>query len=184
MSRAISADTIAELAKDSFNLATLFRLDFSTPIIITDWPRNLTVGGIEYVSSPHFQEAGSPTESAQLRVNSLNIVFSGVEQSYVSIFLGQSYMGVRARMWKATLDDSDGVIGEPIMVFNGRIVNFGISDTDTDSQVEVELASHWKDFEKVNGRKTNHNSQQAHFPGDMGFEFAAKTVKDIKWGRA
>jgi len=47
----------------------------------------------------------------------------------------------------------------------------------------VEIASHWKDFEKENGRRTNHNTQQLYFDGDLGFEFAAKTIKDLKWGR-
>ena len=46
------------------------------------------------------------------------------------------------------------------------------------------MASHWADFEKKAGRFSNNNSQQYFFSGDVGFEYAANTVKDLKWGRA
>ena len=52
------------------------------------------------------------------------------------------------------------------------------------SNVSLSVASHWSDFKKKSGRRTNHNGQQLHFAGDKGFEFAANTVKDIKWGRS
>jgi hypothetical protein len=49
--------------------------------------------------------------------------------------------------------------------------------------IELDIASHWSDFEKRSGRKTNSNSQGLHFTGDKGFDFAANIVKDLKWGR-
>ena len=36
----------------------------------------------------------------------------------------------------------------------------------------------------IKGRKTNTNSQQLYFAGDLGFDYASQTVQDIKWGRA
>jgi len=81
------------------------------------------------------------------------------------------------------LDDSDSVIGAPILVFDGLITGYEIDDTEDSSEIVINCASHWKDFEKENGRKTNDNSQKIHFPNDDGFEFAAKTIKDLKWGR-
>ena len=86
-------------------------------------------------------------------------------------------------IYRAVFAEGDGIIGEPIIVFDGLITSFSIDDSREKSVIEVELASHWKDFEKENGRKTNHNSQQIHFPGDKGFEYAAKSIKGIKWGR-
>ena len=47
----------------------------------------------------------------------------------------------------------------------------------------LNITSHWGNFEKVSGRTTSDNSQQRFFSGDKGMEFAALTVKDIKWGR-
>ena len=63
------------------------------------------------------------------------------------------------------------------------MTGYSIEDSEDSSDVTVSAASHWKDFEKENGRRTNDNSQKIYFPSDEGFEFAAKTIKDLKWGR-
>ena len=118
MTRAIDAVTIAELAKDDFNLATLIKLEFDTPLYITDWDRSLSVLSSTWISSPHFISAGDVTETSELRVNSINLTLSGVEQSYISIFLSQDYIDKPIQFYRAVLDDSDSVIGAPILVFD------------------------------------------------------------------
>jgi hypothetical protein len=183
MTRLIDSATIAELAKDDFNLATLIRFDFSSVLYLTDWDRDISALSATWNSSPHFLGVGDVKETSDLRVNTVDITLSGVEQSYVSLFLSQNYIDVPARIYRAVLDDNDVVIGSPILVFNGVITSYDIQDSKSDSTVTVQIASHWKDFEKENGRKTNDNSQKIHFPNDEGFEFAAKTIKDLKWGR-
>jgi hypothetical protein len=183
MTRLIDSATIAELAKDDFNLATLIRFDFSSVLYLTDWDRDISALSATWNSSPHFLGVGDVKETSDLRVNTVDITLSGVEQSYVSLFLSQNYIDVPARIYRAVLDDNDVVIGSPILVFNGVITNYDIQDSKSESTVTVQIASHWKDFEKENGRKTNDNSQKIYFPNDEGFEFAAKTIKDLKWGR-
>jgi hypothetical protein len=184
MSRAINASTKAAFATNGFRLATLIRIEFATTVYLTDYGNDLTVAGLgTFVNSPHFIEISGIKETGALRVNTLNFQLSGVEQSYVSIFLQQDYMDRRFRVWRAVVDENDSVVGDPFLYFDGRIVGFDIEDTERDSIVNVEVASHWRDFEKIVNRKTNHNSQQVHFDGDMGFEFASKMVKDLRWGR-
>lgn len=180
--RTISASTLTALQSDSFNLATLIQFDFATPVRITDWARNISYGGNTYTSSVHLIDYGTFNESSELRINSVNVTLSAVEQTYVSLFLGSNYMDTRTRIWRAVLNSSDSVIGDAILVYDGRIAGYTISDTESESTITVDVASHWKDFELINGRKTNHNVQQLHFSGDKGFEFAAVTQKDIKWG--
>lgn len=184
MSRAINATTKAALGTDGFRFATLIRIDFDTSIYITDYGVDLTVSGLgTFVDSSHFIDISNVRESGALKVNTLSLELSGVDQSYISIFLSQDYMDRRTRIWRAVIDSDDNVVGAPFMFFDGRVVGFEIEDSDRDSIVNVEIASHWRDFEKIVNRKTNHNSQQVHFPGDMGFEFASKMVKDLRWGR-
>jgi hypothetical protein len=70
------------------------------------------------------------------------------------------------------------------VIYDGRIDGFDMNESQTESTISVSVASHWSDFEKKAGRYTNTNSQELFFSGDKGFEFAANTVKDLKWGRA
>jgi len=47
----------------------------------------------------------------------------------------------------------------------------------------LSCTSHFADFSRIAGRKTNSGSQQTIFANDKGMEFSALTVQDLKWGR-
>ena len=184
MSRAINATTKAALGTDGFRFATLIKIDFDYVLYVTDYGVNLVVPSLgTFINSSHFIDISSIKETGALKVNTVNFELSGVDRSYIAIFLGQDYMDRRFQVWRAVIDADDNVVGEPFVFFDGRIVGFDIQDSDRDSIINIEVASHWRDFEKIVNRKTNHNSQQFYFPGDMGFEFASKIVKDLRWGR-
>jgi hypothetical protein len=183
MTRLINSATLAALETDSFNSATLVQIDFSSTIRITDWARSVTALSNTWNSSANFIGVGDVTESQELRVNDLTLTLSGVDQTYVAIFLANNYIDVPINVYRVILDNADAVVGAPILIFDGILTGYAIEDTEEGSKVTVQMASHWKDFEKENGRRTNHNSQQLYFAGDDGFEFAPKSIKDLKWGR-
>tara|TARA_B110000285_G_C14860873_1_gene484524 strand:+ start:231 stop:785 length:555 start_codon:yes stop_codon:yes gene_type:complete len=183
MTRTINSATIAALESDSFNIATLVQLNFSSVLRLTDWGRNVSALSNTWLSSSSFIGIGDVTESSELRVNDITLTLSGVDQTYVSVFLSNNYVDVPVQVYRAIFDDSDAIVGAPILIFDGVMTGYQIEDTETESKVTVQMASHWKDFEKENGRRTNHNSQQLYFDGDKGFEFAPKSIKDLKWGR-
>lgn len=183
MSRVTNSATIAALASDSIRLATLIKLDFPTPIYITDYGQDIVYSTITYDASSYILEVGDASESGDIRVNSMDLTLSAVERSYVSLFLQSDYVNKQVLVQRVCLDDNGDVIGEPITYFDGRIVSFDIEDSGTDSRINVELASHWQDFDKVQNRKTNTKSQQFWFPNDRGFAYAASTITNLKWGR-
>ena len=59
-----------------------------------------------------------------------------------------------------------------------------LNENQNESTVNLGIVSHWADFEKRSGRKTNNTSQQRFFSTDVGMDFSSQTVQDIKWGRA
>ena len=175
MSRAIHASTIAELAKDSFTQAHLVKIDFETPVYLTESPIDLVYSGQTYTSSSALKSIPSVTESAKVQVGTANITLSGVSQEYIAILLSQAYI---------VLNSDYSIIGNPILIYDGRVQSFTIKDSVNSSTILINAASHWGDFDKKAGRRTNHNSQQMFFPGDQGFEFAPNSVRDLKWGKA
>jgi len=86
-------------------------------------------------------------------------------------------------VWLVVLDSNGAITGAPLVVFNGQITNWQFTESRKNSKVIVSISSHWADFQKTQGRLTNLNSQQFYFSSDLGFEYAAHTVRDIKWGR-
>jgi len=83
----------------------------------------------------------------------------------------------------AFLDVNDAIVGEPVTLFDGLVSSFAINETANTSSVDISVASHWADFERKAGRLTNNHSQQYIFSGDVGMEFAASTVSDLRWGK-
>lgn len=183
MSRGINATTIAALQTDAFNMCHLIQFDFTSVVRITDWNRDVVALGNTFTSSAHLLEIGQSAESSEPRINSMDITLSAVSQEYVAIFLTNDYTDVRARVWKAVLGANDAIVGDPFIIFDGRVANFSMADDGTDSRISIEVSSHWKDFELRKGRRTNRNSQQSYFPADKGMDFAGTVVKNLKWGR-
>lgn len=183
MARTVHADVITALQSDSIKMANLVVLGFSSTVRFTDYFHDLVYNSNTYDASSHLLEIGTPRESRDLQVNTLNIKLSGVEQSYVSIVLTQDWINKSVTIYRACIDTDGTIIGDPINIFQGLITQFEITEDENSVDVDLQAASHWADFEKTAGRLTNHNRQQQFFSTDDGFNFAAETVKDIKWGK-
>ncbi len=183
MSRTVHSSTATELAKDAFEMAHLVKIDFDTPVYLTDNAHDLTYSSQSYDAGGHLLQMGNVTESSDVRVGKYSLQMSGVNQAYVSVLLGQNYINRQVLIYRAALNNGV-IVGDPILIYDGRIDGFTITDQKDSSDITISTASHWSDFEKKAGRKTNNNSQQIFFSGDLGFEFASSTVTDLKWGRA
>ena len=184
MTRVVHASVITELAKDGFRLCHLIYFDISTGVYLTDYGHDVSYPGDTYLASDGLLGVSSPQETQELRVGQTNVTLSGVDQTFTALFLTQNWINREATISRAVLNSSGAVIGSPIVVFSGQITQFQVDEGRQSSEVTVAMASHWADFEKKAGRFTNNNSQQYFFSGDVGFEYAANTVKDLKWGRA
>lgn len=184
MGRTVNASTITALESDNIRLAHMIKIEFGTPILFTDYAHDISYSGDTYEATGHPINMASPTETRELRVNTIALTVSAVDQAYVSVFLSQNWINRRVLVQKAAMNADGTVIGAPIVVFDGLLSQFQIDEDETASTLTMNVASHWADFERKAGRLTNNNSQQYWFSGDLGMEFSANSVKDIKWGRS
>ena len=195
MTRNIHASVITELAKDDFNMVSLLRMGFQVgsplaDVMITDADFDVTYTTADspqvidtYTSSGHITDLQTVTEASDLKVGTLTITMSAVEQTYMNIFLTTDYIDVRVRYYRAVVDDAYAVIGQPLLMFDGRISGYKLSESGSKSTLSITCASHWANFDIISGRKTNPASQQGLFPSDLGMDYAAHTVYDIEWGK-
>lgn len=187
MNRGTSAAVQAEVAKQSnrpFHLYELY-LDGVTARS-TDAYRTIDWAGNTYYALGHFLEFSAIEETTELQVNSVKLTQSGVDQTYIALYLAHDYIDRRMVIRKAFLDDAEGVIVDPIPIFDGRMDAPEITENPDDGScaVTITASSHWIDFERRPGRHTNHDEQQIWFPGDMGFEYVSQAVgQDLEWGR-
>lgn len=184
MTRSLTGSLITELATNKLNPVELIYVGVSTGFYYTDHYKDISYNGNTYVASSLFLGLSEVTESSEVAVNSLTLKFTGADQAIISLVLNNDYMDKVVNVYRGFLNDSQTLISDPFLLFEGRIENFNIDEDETSSSVLISVASHWADFDKVKTRKTNTNSQKLYFPNDKGFDYASQSVREIKWGRA
>ena len=187
MSRGLTTAVKNELATGNINPVHLIHLNFATPLYLTDcsFPLTSSVSGSSrtYSASGHILGIGNTQEGAEPIKNSLNLSLSGVDQTYIAIALNENIINDSVTIHRGLLADDNTIVADPFLLYKGSIENFEIAERDTTSTLSLSIVSHWADFNKKNGRKTNNTSQQRFFSTDVGMDFASQTVQDIKWGR-
>lgn len=187
MSRISNADTLAQANAARHSMAHLAVIEFDGMTVrVCDSFRTITWGGYDYLACGDMVGFESVSETSDLRINSVTAGMSGVDQAYLAELYSLNYLDRPIRIYRAYLDDGGAIIGEPLLLFEGRINEPTVQDDPETGKfiVAIKADSIWTDFEQTNGLKTNDSTHQRIFPGDKGFEFAAQILDQIKWGRA
>ncbi len=187
MTRSLTTAVKNELATNDIRPIHLITISFGTPVNITDCSFSLTssVSGssVTYSASDFILGISNHTEETDITKSSVSISLSGADQTFISTVLNENVVNDNVDIFRGFLNDSNGLIADPFLLYRGKIESFEIQEGEKDSTVALSIVSHWADFEKKNGRKTNNTSQQRFFSTDVGMDFASQTVQDIKWGR-
>ena len=188
MTRSLTTAVKNELATNDIRPIHLITIGFSTPVNITDCSFSLTssVSGssVTYSASDFILGISNHSEQTDLTKASIDLVLSGADQTFISTVLNENVTNDEVTIYRGFLNDSNSIIADPFLLYKGNIENFTIQESEKDSAVNLTIVSHWADFDKKNGRKTNNVSQQRFFSTDVGMDFSSQTVLDIKWGRA
>jgi hypothetical protein len=187
MARTLTTAVKNELLTGQIRPIHLVTIGFSTPVNITDNAFDLTssISGssVTYSSSAFLVGASSFEEQTDISKTTISLSLSGVDTSFISVVLGENIVNDTVTIYRGLLDSSNSIIADPILLYQGNIDTFEVTETETQSNVKLIVVSHWADFDKKSGRKTNNSSQQRFFSADVGMDFSSQTVLDIKWGR-
>ena len=188
MTRSLTTAIKNELATNDIRPVHLITIGFGTPVNLTDCSFNLTssVSGssVTYSASDFIMGVSNHTEETDITKSSVSISLSGADQTFISVVLNENVINDSVTIFRGLLADDNTLIADPFLLYKGNIESFEIQEGEKDSTVALSIVSHWADFEKKNGRKTNNTSQQRFFSTDVGMDFSSQTVQDIKWGRA
>ncbi len=187
MARGLSSAVKTELATGVIDPVLLVEIGFDTPVYLTNASFDLTssVSGSSrtYVANGHFKNITGVNETNKPTKNTLSLSLSGVDQTYISLALSQNIINSDVYIYRGFLDTNNALLADPFLLFFGTVDEFKVTDTTEKANLVLNITSHWGNFSKTSGRVTTDNSQQRFFSGDKGMEFAALTVRDIKWGR-
>jgi len=187
MTRSLTTAIKNELATNDIRPVHLITIGFATPVNITDCSFPLTSsvsgGSVTYSASDHLIGISDFSEQTDVSKSSISLTLSGAEQTFISVVLNENVINDTVTIFRGLLADDNTIVADPFLLYKGSIENFEILEQPNSSTLTLSIVSHWADFSKKNGRKTNNASQQRFFSTDVGMDFSSQTVQDIKWGR-
>jgi len=192
MTRSIASATQTKLAANQIFVADLIELQLATPQYFTTTNIDISydsstapnAGANTYLAQGQFVNYGNIIESADLRINTLDMTFTAVDTTTIALLLNNNFIDKRVVIYRAILDSQYNFTDDDVwMLFDGRITAYGIRETNETAECTITVASQFADFMRTSGRKTNPSSQNIHFASDKGMDFSPQIVKDIKWGK-
>lgn len=178
-------DFITEIEKSQTSAFHLFKGEFDDgDLLLTDAIRPITFNSETYTGLGHFISYDSIEETAALQTTGVTISLSGVPQEMVDLVIDQDLVDKRVSIYRGYFDSSGSVIVDPILIFRGRSDggSFVENIDDGTAIISLAVASHWVDYDKTNGRRSNHKEQLSLFPDDDFFSFVPTLVdKVITW---
>tara|TARA_Y100000114_G_scaffold39830_1_gene35452 strand:+ start:817 stop:1380 length:564 start_codon:yes stop_codon:yes gene_type:complete len=186
MTRGITNSTlVSKLASRRFNIVNLVDFAVGSNNYVTDAAVDISFGGNTYTSAGGALSISEIQEENNVRIEEITITISALKTSSVKLFLDNDYIDRQVIVRKAILDGNHTIVGDTVIVFDGRLDQPTVQEdfTNGSATVQVKASSHWSDFQSTNGRHTNDSEQQALHTGDTFFEKAAEVNKDVKWGR-
>ena len=181
MARGLSTALKTELANQSIKPILLVELLFPTPQRLTNHYKDVTHNSNTYSASGHLLSISTKAENAELDVANFTVRLSAVDSAYTSILLNNNVSNDEVTIDIGLLNDSDVLI-DTYQYDKGYIESFRMNTNN--GTIDLICTSHFSDFSRVAGRRTNEGSQQRFFPNDKGMEFAGLTVQNILWGRS
>lgn len=191
MARSLPAGVLDVLVSRSFITCELIELGLTTPLFLNSGQYDLlattqtSAGQQTYLAQGQFLSYTGVRETDEMRVNTVNVSFSGATNQFLNFALNDRILHRAFRIYKVFINAADlALLTAPVMIYDGSIVGATVEESVDSSVVTLQTANEFYDFETRRGRRTNSGSQQRFFPGDRGMDFSTKSIADIKWGRA
>ncbi len=166
----------------------LVDIDVNSGYRLTNAPWNITYDGLEYTAAGNMLELDGVEENVGFEIESLTVNIGGIDplpgdgDPFIKTILSSDYIERNVTITRIYYDLSGGVV-DGVMLYSGFInTATAASGLGPDgAAVSIQTSNNWTDFSKLSGRHTNDTSQQAVFPGDLGFEYAKEVQKQVEW---
>ena len=175
--RDIAAQMLSEIQKDKFSPVLLFKFEFDNGTLrlwngLHDLDFNEPGIGINtYTGAANLLALSSIKETINLKADSLSVSLSGLDATLLSISLTEQYQGRPFTLWLGALDDSNILIPDPLLIFNGKMDVMTFTDDGVTGKIDLIIENELIALNRPNERRYNDKDQELDFPGDRFFEF-------------
>lgn len=184
MSRGLTSTEQAQATAESLTAVTLVKLEFgSGTLYANNSAVNISYDGQTWLGAGKLGAIAEVSESTDLAASNITLTLVGTDTTLMSAALNEDYRNRDATMYLAFLNNNNGVIGTPSIIYRGKMDGMA-AKIGEEVTISLTVVNRLADWERTrNGRYTN-EEQQNKYSGDKGLEFTVQAVeKQIYWGR-
>lgn len=189
MPRTLTAGMQTAVAAVSSSIVHLVELQFSAGTVrFTTAAANISWNSQTWTAVGGNLSFTAVQETTDEQAQGVEFTLSGVDQSLISIVLGQHSRGRRMLLWRAHIDANGAIIADPVKLFDG-LMNEGFDIVETGDrnaptcEIKTRFVSRIALFRQARGFKTQLESHQAFHPTDTFLQWVATLPsRKIYWG--
>ena len=156
MSRDIHADVITATQSEQLRPCHLGKFEFKDETLYFNTsPVDITFKNQTYYAVGNMGSVGDITETDELSTSSLDVQLNMINDDIRSYASKLEYANRPATIYRAYLDTSYNLIGEPLVLFYGAMDNVTFNERGNESVLSLTIADHLIDWARTkNGRYT------------------------------
>lgn len=181
--RTLSAGQLAAVAAGHVTACHLVQMEFASgTIYVTDAGRDIAWNGNTYLGVGRAGGIEAIRETSNGEATGLRFSLAGPISSYLSAALSEHVQGKPVRVYVAFFDANDVLIDTPVLEWQGLTDTMPVTDAADSSVITVTAESRFAQFARPKVRRHSDADQQAEYPGDLFFEYAASMIeKQLVW---
>jgi hypothetical protein len=186
MSRDIDALTVSQLEASQLSPILMLKAEFpSGTVYFWTGIGTLTWDGNDYVGAGNLLGVSSVEETMGIEAKGATFTLTGISSSILSLALSEEYQNQPITCWKATLDDAGALIGDPFIVFKGKMDVLQIDESGESATLSMQCENRLIDLNRTKLRRYTPDDQKVLYPNDRGLDFVASLQeKELAWGIA
>lgn len=185
MARPLSAGMQAVLRDMVVRPCWLVKIEFvGTTVYLSSRDKDVSWSGQTWLGNGWLRGFDGLNEVKDHVSTQLGIVLGGYDPTLVSLVLANTRQDKNCEVYFAMLDASDALIADPYLLYPGQFDSAEIDEAAEDATITLRYENDLMKARRLNVFRFTHQSQQALFPGDLGFQYVSQTA-DWKgfWGR-
>lgn len=123
-------------------------------------------------------------ETSEIKADGIRCTLTGIPSEFVALALEEQFLGAAGKVWLGFIADNGDVVIDPALAFYGHMDVPTLSDDGQTCTLTIAYENRLKDLERPRELRYTHESQQALFDGDLGFEYVPSLQEwNGTWGR-
>lgn len=186
MTRGLSASMLSAIAADVVRPCFLAELEFvGSTLYLSSVSRDVSHLSQNFLGNGLFIGLDGIQESLDVDAFGWSVTLQGADSALMSLVLGSVNQSKNGIIYLALLDSNEQSIASPEEIAHGYFDYAEIDDSGSESSIVLNYESELLGLSRIQEFRYTHFSQQALFPNDFGFQYAAQ-AEDWNgfWGKS